>query len=61
MVKYETFDDWFDEIEGYGFRSERFFNHLEMIIDNEPRRSQFLTNWLRAAFESGRNPEDKYI
>jgi hypothetical protein len=61
MVEYKTFDDWFNEIEHTAFRSERFFDHLEMIIDNEPRRTQFLINWLRAAFESGRNPEDKYI
>ena len=58
---YENFDAWFDEIEGYGFRSERFFQHLEAIIDDEPRRSEFITNWMRAAFEAGRNPADRYI
>jgi hypothetical protein len=61
MVEYETFEDWFDETEGYGFRSERFFQHLEAIIDDEPRRSEFITNWIRAAFEAGRNPGDRYV
>jgi hypothetical protein len=61
MVVYETFEHWFDETEGYGFRSERFFQHLEAIIDDEPRRSEFITNWMRAAFEAGRNPGDKYV
>ena len=54
MVVYETFDDWFDETENYSFRSERFFQHLEAIIEDEPRRTEFITNWMRAAFESAR-------
>jgi hypothetical protein len=61
MVVYETFDDWFDETENYSFRSERFFQHLEAIIEDEPRRTEFITNWMRAAFEAGRNPEDRYL
>ena len=60
MVVYETFDDWFNEIENYSFRSERFFQHLELLT-NEVERTEFITNWMRAAFESGRNPEDKYL
>ena len=60
MVVYETFDDWFDETENYSFRSERFFQHLELLT-NEVERTEFITNWMRAAFEAGRNPEDKYI
>ena len=61
MVVYETFDDWFNEIENYSFRSERFFQHLEAIIEDEPRRTEFITNLMRAAFEAGRNPEDRYL
>jgi hypothetical protein len=63
MVEYETFDDWFDEIEGYGFRSERFFQHLELFNSTvcTDQRNEFITNWMRAAFEAGRNPEDRYI
>jgi hypothetical protein len=63
MVVYETFDDWFDEIENYSFRSERFFQHLDLFNSTvcTDQRNEFITNWMRAAFEAGRNPEDKYI
>lgn len=60
MVEYPTFEDWFYEIENYGFRSERFFQHLDLIT-NTRERNDFIENWMRAAFESGRNPEDKYV
>jgi hypothetical protein len=60
MVIYKTFDDWFDEIENYNFRSERFFQHLD-LLSNTRERNEFIENWMRAAFEAGRNPEDKYI
>jgi len=60
MVEYPTFDSWFNEIENYGFRSDRFFQHLDLISDKY-ERNEFIENWLRAAFESGRNPEDKYL
>jgi hypothetical protein len=61
MVVYESFEDWFNEIESYGFRSERFFQHLDIISPNTEHRNEFIKNWMRAAFEAGRNPEDKYI
>jgi hypothetical protein len=57
---YPTFEDWFYELENYGFRADRFFQHLDLIT-NERERNDFIENWMRAAFESGRNPEDKYI
>ena len=60
MVMYPTFEDWFYEIENYGFRSERFFQHLD-LISNTRERNDFIENWMRAAFESGRNPEDRYV
>jgi hypothetical protein len=60
MVEYPTFEDWFYEIENYGLRCERFFQHLDLIT-NIHERNDFIENWMRAAFESGRNPEDKYI
>jgi hypothetical protein len=53
MVEYENFEDWFNEIENYSWRSERFFQHLE-LLKNEPKRTEFITNWMRAAFEAGR-------
>lgn len=61
MVIYETFEDWFNELENYNFRSDRFFQHLDVIQDSPRQRNEFLENWMRAAFEAGRNPEDKYI
>jgi len=60
MVEYPTFEDWFNEIENFGYRSERFFQHLE-LLQSERERREFCENWLRAAFECGRNPEDKYV
>jgi hypothetical protein len=60
MVEYPSFDSWFNEIENYGFRSDRFFQHLDLIT-SVYERNDFITNWMRAAFEAGRNPEDKYI
>jgi hypothetical protein len=61
MVEYPTFESWFNELENYSFRSDRFFQHLDLIQHDPQHRNEFLTNWLRAAWESGRNPEDKYI
>jgi hypothetical protein len=63
MVVYETFDDWFNELENYSFRSERFFQHLELFNSTvcTDQRNEFITNWMRAAFEAGRNPGDRYI
>ena len=53
MVKYKSFEDWFDELENYSFRSERFFQHLELARTEHDRR--VLTElWLRTAFEMGR-------
>ena len=60
MVEYETFEAWFNEIENYSFRSDRFFEHLDLLT-NKLERNEFITNWMRAAFEAGRNPEDKYL
>lgn len=48
--EYEKFEDWFDELESFSLRSERFFSDVP-IGAKEPR---LLIDWLRAAFESGR-------
>lgn len=44
--KYEKFEDWFNEIEGFGMRSERF-----NLIPNNYRNNE---DWLRAAFDAAR-------
>ena len=48
-MTYDTFDDWFNELESFSLRSERFFVVLEQDVSyNE------MVRWLRAAFEAGR-------
>ena len=57
MVKYyNTFDDWFYEIESHSLRAERFFSTLDEFkfqnnIDAEAIK------WLRAAFNAGHGTE----
>lgn len=46
-----TFEDWFDEIENFSLRSERFFEDLN---DYEPGiNPEIVIKWLRAAYEVG--------
>ena len=54
--KYPTFEDWFHEIEGYGFRSERLDSQsIEYVEDSLLKAHRiFMSKWLRAAFESAR-------
>jgi hypothetical protein len=50
--EYPTFEDYFHEIENYGFRSERFLNGYRTM-------DQFMVvEWLRAAFECGRKTKE---
>jgi hypothetical protein len=42
------FDDWFNELEGFGLRSERFWEDAKQ--GHTPR----MILWLKAAFEEGR-------
>lgn len=53
IYEYPTFESWFEELENYNFRSDRFFQHLE-LLQTERERREFCENWLRAAFECGR-------
>jgi hypothetical protein len=54
------FDEWFNEVEGYGLRSERFHSDLLDELsgtssDTYARNFSFrlMRGWLRAAFEAG--------
>ena len=48
-MNYDTFDEWFLELESFSLRSERFFVVLEQDVSyNE------MVRWLRAAFDAGR-------
>lgn len=46
-----TFDDWFNEAEGYALRSERFHEDLGYFRGNNP---QVVLRWVKAAYEAGR-------
>jgi hypothetical protein len=48
--EYKTFEDWFDELEGFSFRSERAF----MSFPNDRKTRENLKKWVRAAFDSAR-------
>ena len=48
-MTYDTFEDWFDELEQFCLRSERFF---EVLDQGAPRNDMVL--WLIAAFDAGR-------
>jgi hypothetical protein len=49
--RYETFDDWFHELEKFSFRSERFFETMSMYGVKD---TEHIMPWLKAAFECGR-------
>ena len=52
--KYETFDHWFQEIENYGMRMERFYDEFGQYTGRER-----MIEWLRAAWECSREEEVK--
>jgi hypothetical protein len=45
--KYQTFTEWFHEIENYGTRSERFFDEL---TNASPER---IEEWMKTAWQLG--------
>jgi hypothetical protein len=52
-MTYDSFDEWFLELESFSLRSERFVCDLERDRPNE-----LIFEWLRAAFEAGREGLD---
>jgi hypothetical protein len=48
----KVFDDWFNEVESYAFRSERFYE--DMLI-NGSKSPDKIVPWLKAAFDAGKN------
>ena len=54
---YNTFEDWFEEIENYGQRSERFYGELP----NDIALSDTMILWLRAAFECGQSGPQRQL
>lgn len=55
-----TFEEWFDEIEGYALRCERFYDDLDRLqqfnngdyVPGDPTY-QDIVGWLKAAYETG--------
>jgi hypothetical protein len=54
--KYKTFDDYFDELENFSMRGDRF--HEEFQALDYIKRDRMI-EWLKAAFECGREKEAK--
>lgn len=50
-----TFDEWFNEQEGFSFRCERFYDDVEMYKYHcEAGDVDVILKWLKAAYEVGR-------
>ena len=47
----QKFYEWFEEIEGYSMRYERFWDDFDHAKDTKDNRS--MVEWLRTAFEMG--------
>lgn len=52
------FEDWFNEVENFGLRSERFFDDLSFSMV-PAERDRVMVQWLRAAFAAGRREQDQ--
>lgn len=56
--KYETFDDWFNELEcNYRMRSERYIENV--LHMNQADFVKCNIAWLRQAFENGRTVKEQ--
>jgi hypothetical protein len=54
MVESEiTFDEWFHQLEGYGLRSERFYDSLNAFSDKRALAISMVA-WLRASYYAGK-------
>jgi hypothetical protein len=49
----KKFDEWFEEMEGYSFRYERFWDDFDYAKGSKDTQS--MVKWLRTAFEMGYN------
>jgi hypothetical protein len=48
----KSFNEWFNEVENYSMRSERFYNDL-MTIKSASLHFDKMSVWLKAAYEEG--------
>lgn len=56
----EKFSKWFNQIESFGLKSERFYDDLDDVKTGKIS-SNILINWLEAAFEAGAEAKAKEI
>ena len=52
MSRIKTFETWFNQVEAYGLKSERFYD-IVALHQNNPVYAESLVAWLRAAYEAG--------
>jgi hypothetical protein len=46
------FDDWFDELEGYSYRSERFYDDFDFAA--KTKNYDLMKQWLQADYQMGK-------
>jgi hypothetical protein len=56
MRQYKKFEDWFEEIENYGMRLERFHDEFSMLDHVKRER---MIEWLRAAWDCARMQKEQ--
>jgi hypothetical protein len=49
--KKKAFLEYFDELEGFTLRSERFY--FDVLMDDTEKRAILMRKWLEAAFDAG--------
>ena len=47
----KTFDDWFNSLEGFAFRSEYFYG--DAGVQDEEKRKDLMYQWLKASYDQG--------
>ena len=58
-MNYKTFDDWFDGLEGFSYRSERFWDDFEYA--SQTKDYSMIKKWLKTAWEIGyQSSESKF-
>ena len=60
QYEYLEFDRWFNQPEEHGLRSERFYDLVNNTTD-PLKRFEIITQWMTAAFDAGRHPENRYV
>lgn len=51
----DRFDDWYNELESFSFRSERLMADLESMIKSGQLNHELINKWLHAAYLQGQS------